>query len=95
LRYTSNYRIGDGHRYELNLERDDYDEKFRTENKTSNVMEGWEDGDEGSSVFVCEKCNLSIENWKTFNCKGRENDKYYHFKYCPECGRKIIAKSKR
>ena len=51
-------------------------------------MEGW-DGDEGST-FMCEQCGLNIDDWKTSDCKGRLNGKYYKFKYCPECGRKVV-----
>lgn len=59
------------------------------ENETRNISEFHPvDG------FKCEKCGIDLRDWSRINFD--EDDDYsefvteYEFKYCPNCGKKII-----
>lgn len=46
-----------------------------------------------SDSFFCEKCRIYLENW--MKCLCGEDTEYtkcqeYKFKFCPECGRKVV-----
>lgn len=41
--------------------------------------------------FLCSKCGIHLTDW--FRMDAEEEDRYeYEFKFCPECGAKIIIK---
>ena len=46
--------------------------------------------------FICDKCNLKLSDWLRFELDEETADVSYFefsFKYCPECGRKIVDES--
>lgn len=45
-----------------------------------------------SDRFNCEKCRIYLENWMKCLCGEDGEYKYqeYKFKFCPECGRKVV-----
>lgn len=39
--------------------------------------------------FLCSKCRIHLTDW--FRMDAKEDDRYeYEFKFCPECGAKIV-----
>ena len=46
-----------------------------------------------SDRFFCEKCRIYLENWMKRLC-GEDTEctkcQEYQFKFCPECGRKVV-----
>ncbi len=46
--------------------------------------------------FICDKCNLKLSDWLRFELDEETADVSYFefsFKFCPECGRRIVDKN--
>lgn len=46
-----------------------------------------------SDHFICEKCRVYLENWMKTVYEEDTEDTYcneYEFKFCPECGRRVV-----
>ena len=57
--------------------------------ETKNVNEDFAEVDE----FRCEKCGIHLEDWHSVEVDLDDGEKSYHeytFRYCPNCGRKIV-----
>ncbi len=45
--------------------------------------------------FTCLKCGIALEEWRKLEADNEGNAIVrgeYEFKYCPECGRKVVDK---
>ena len=48
---------------------------------------------EYSDAFVCEKCGIHLEDWSKIEVDEDAEDVSvleYEFKFCPNCGRRVI-----
>ena len=61
-----------------------------TDNETcKNIAEDYDDCDQ----FICSKCGIELQNWYRVERDEDDGDETYHeyvFRYCPNCGARII-----